>query len=548
MNFGANDVDRVRRFWNAPHIATRSGLKAVDMFKAVGDGRIKAIWIAATNPAVSMPKASEVRSALENCPFVVVSDTWPTDTSGYAHIVLPAAAWAEKDGTVTNSERCISRQRAFRSSPGNTRPDWWMFAEVARRMGWNEEFFYPNPACIFREHAALSAFENGGTRIFDIGALAACDDAAYDALSPLQWPCSKDGMGASSRLFANGGFSTPDGRARMVPVGGHKDAEEIRPDFVLKLNTGRIRDQWHTMTRTGRVPRLMAHVSEPQLAIHPRDAVKCGITPDAFARIENEQGSVVMRALVTESQRPGEIFVPMHWTDQFSSAGAIDRLVHDKTDPISGQPDLKASRVRLSTVKLLWTGLLLRRAARTPDLGEGVYWSKAPLEFGFAFDLAGWTELASVVRSESILRGLLQISAAAELVSYSDPKKGVFRYAGLLDGRLEACLFLAAAGSELPSRNGAARLLGRGLEATERLALLAAHNHVTAAPPDPIVCACFAVGGNSVAATIRKNNLRNVGEIGMALQAGTNCGSCIPELKKLLQEARHAQCDLGTQE
>ena len=537
MSFSAKDLDRVGRFWGASNIAAKPGLNAVDMFKAVRSGRIKAIWIAATNPAASMPDANHVRAALEHCPFVVVSDAWPTDTSVHGHVVLPAAAWAEKDGTVTNSERRISRQRAFRAAPGGARPDWWMFAEVARRMGWGREFSYPNPASIFREHAALSAFENGGTRIFDIGALADCDDAAYDALEPVQWPCPKGRMhNARSRLFGDGRFPTPDGRARMVPVSG-LDNELPALDAALKLNTGRIRDQWHTMTRTGRVPRLMTHVAEPQIAIHPRDAAMCGIAPDGFARIENERGSMVMRASITPAQRPGEVFAPMHWTDQFSSAGAIGRLVHDKTDPISGQPDLKGSAVHVTAVKMLWTGLLLRRPAATPDLGEDVYWSKAPADSGFAFDLAGWTELASVIRSEAILRRLLQIPAEAELVSYSDPKRSVFRYAGLLGGRLEACLFLAPVGVVLPSKEGAAKLLGRTLETAERLSLLAADAQGCMTAPDRIVCACFAVGGNSLATAIRNKNLKNVAEIGSALQAGTNCGSCIPELKKLLKDS-----------
>ncbi|HEX3486435.1 MAG TPA: molybdopterin-dependent oxidoreductase [Micropepsaceae bacterium] len=535
MSFTPRDVERVRRFWNAPNMAARPGLKAVDMFKAVGDGRIKAIWIAATNPAVSMPNAAAVRAALDACPFVVVSDAWPTDTSRYANVVLPAATWAEKDGTVTNSERRISRQRAFRAAPGAARPDWWMFAEIARRMGWEKEFSYPNPAGIFREHAALSAFENEGTRIFDIGALSDCDDAAYDALEPVQWPCPKRRtQNSQTRLFADGRFPTPDGRARMVPVTGHSD--ETASHHPLKLNTGRIRDQWHTMTRTGRVPRLMTHAGEPVLAIHPRDAADHGLMPGGFARLENEQGAIVMRASITETQRQGEVFAPMHWTDQFSSAGAIDRLVHENTDAISGQPDLKGARVGVSAVTMLWTGLLLRRTAATPDLGGTVYWAKAPLQSGFAFDLAGWTELSSIIRSEAILRRLLQIPGEAELVSYSDPKKSIFRYAGLSGGRLEACLFLAPAGVELPPREHAARLLGQDLETAGRLSLLAAHTPDAASAPDKIVCACFAVGCNSLASTIRKKNLKDVSDIGSAMQAGTNCGSCIPELKKLLQE------------
>jgi assimilatory nitrate reductase catalytic subunit len=539
MAFEPEDVDRVRRFWSAPAIATRPGLKAVDMFEAVADGRIKAIWIAATNPAVSMPRANHIRAALERCPLVVVSDAWATDTSARAHIVLPAAAWAEKDGTVTNSERRISRQRAFRASPGKARPDWWMFAEVARRMGWKDQFAYPNAASIFREHAALSAFENDGKRLFNLGALAGCDDASYDDLAPLQWPCPKGGaFNTGSRLFARGGFPAPDQRARMIPVTPRYDGDRGHGGrYTLKLNTGRIRDQWHTMTRTGRVPRLMTHISAPQLVIHPRDAEARGLAANALARIESEHGSATMRVAVSGEQRMGEIFAAMHWNDQFSSASAICKLVSDQTDPVSGQPDLKGTWVRMSAVEEVWTGLLLRRSGEALDLGPSTYWSKTPVENGFAFDIAGWSELSSIIRSEIALRRLLRISPEAELVSYSDPKRSVFRFLGLTSDRLDACLFLAPAGAPLPSRDLALPFLGHAAGPVERLSLLAAHVPDQTNVAEKVVCACFSVGDNRIATAIREKSLKTVGEIGAELKAGTNCGSCIPELKRLLQNA-----------
>ena len=533
MMFAPADVDRVRRFWNAPGIATKPGLKAVDLFEAVGDGRIKAIWIAATNPAVSMPRAGAVREALKKCPFVVVADAWPTDTSALAHVVLPAASWAEKDGTVTNSERRISRQRAFRAAPGMARPDWWMFAEVARRMGFGDAFAWSNPAAIFREHAALSAFENNGERIFDIGVLAACSDAAYDALQPLQWPCPR--LGASGpRLFGRGGFPTPDGRARMVPVMGR--IEDRAANDGLRLNTGRVRDQWHTMTRTGRVPRLMAHAGEPFLAMHPHDAAARGISPGMLARIDSDAGAAILKVQVTPDQKPGDVFAPMHWTEQFSSSGPIDRLVHARTDPVSGQPDLKGAAVRVTALDMQWTGLLLRRAGARPDLGESIYWSKAPAATGFAFDLAGWTKLAEVIHSEAILRRLLQIPAEAELCSYSDPRKSVFRYAGFLGGVLEACLFLAPVGVALPARGVALELLGRSVTPQDRPALLAAQAPAKSIA-EKIVCSCFSVGAETITCAIGERGLTSVAQIGAALRAGTNCGSCVPELKKLLADA-----------
>ena len=290
-------IDRVRRFWQTPRMAMRPGLKAVELFEAALDGKVKALWILNTNPAVSMPRADRVRAALGACPFVVVSDCWPTDTTCFADIVLPAAAWGEKDGTVTNSERCISRQRAVRPPPGDARPDWWMLMEVARRMGWQSAFAYRGPAEIFREHAALSGFENESPsrRLFDIGALSALSDDDYDRLPPIRWPLPHDTVqpwSGAKRLFGDGGpFPTSDGRARFVPTPYRPPAVPTDDQWPLLLNTGRLRDQWHTMTRTGRLPRLMAHQREPVLDTHPADAARLALIDGGLARVESPHGA-----------------------------------------------------------------------------------------------------------------------------------------------------------------------------------------------------------------------------------------------------------------
>jgi assimilatory nitrate reductase catalytic subunit len=485
-------VDRVRRFWNAPRMATQPGLKAIELFEAILDGKVKALWIAGTNPAVSLPRADRVLDALHRCPFVVVADVKHNDTGEFADVRLPALAWAEKDGTVTNSERCISRQRAFRAPPGEARPDWWMFVEVARRMGFETAFSYSGPADIFREHAALSAFENDGQRLFDIGALADLDDAAYDKLSPTQWPCPRPGPGreAARRLFADGVFPAPDGRARMIPLTINRSS--ANGDYPLILNTGRIRDQWHTMTRTGRVPHLMTHIAGPWLTLHPSDAAPRGIEDGGLARIESPHGSAVLRTAVDETVRPGNVFVPMHWTDQYSSSGPIDRLVHAATDAVSGQPDLKGTRVQVAAVAEAWRGrlLLLRERDLAPRLGEAVHWFKVPVAAGLGYELSGLTPLAEQISSERDLRILLQVSEEAELISYSDPKKQEFRYAALTGGRLEACVFFAAPRASFPESRQAERRLGETIEPARQFSLLAGAEG-DAALAGKTVCACF---------------------------------------------------------
>ncbi|MGB2408888.1 MAG: molybdopterin-dependent oxidoreductase, partial [Paracoccaceae bacterium] len=236
----------VAGFWGVPKVPDKPGLKAVDMFRAVSEGKIKALWIIHTNPAVTMPEADAVRDAIANCPFVVVSDiTAQTDTARLADVLLPATAWAEKNGTVTNSERLISRQRAVLPAPGQSRPDWVILADVARRMGFEKAFQYANEAEIFREHAALSALAGKLGRDFDISGLADISDQDYAEFTPQRWPITPARQGG--RFFAEGQFFHPDGKAQILPVKWQPPAAQTTPRFPFRLNTGRLRDQWHTM-------------------------------------------------------------------------------------------------------------------------------------------------------------------------------------------------------------------------------------------------------------------------------------------------------------
>jgi assimilatory nitrate reductase catalytic subunit len=535
------DVDRVRRFWDASRMATRPGLKAVDLFDALIERKVKALWIIGTNPAVSMPRAERVRAALGACPFVAVSDCWPTDTTRFADVVLPAAGWGEKDGTVTNSERCISRQRAFRSAPGEARPDWWALTQVARRMGWEPAFAYEKPVDIFREHAALSAFENDGgkRRLFDIGALADLDDEAYENLAPSRWPLPRGSSRTNGgRLFGDGrGFSTPDGRARFVATPYRPPAVATDDQWPLVLNTGRVRDQWHTMTRTGRLPRLMAHEREPVLDVHPADAQRFGLADGSLARIESPHGATVLPVRFSSELRKGEAFAPMHWNDGFTSAGPIDALVGAATDPVSGQPELKATPVRVAAVVPQWHALLLRGAEQMPR--GPYYWARVPLERGHAFTLAGWEALPSDSGSKFWISALLDAPPAAELVIYADPARGTFRYASVVGRRLAACLFIARNAAALPSREALAALLGTRIDPDTRAFVLAGApaGAALANAGGKTICACFGVGLHTLHGAIAQRRMTSVAEIGAVLRAGTNCGSCIPELKALLNSA-----------
>ncbi|MGK9232785.1 molybdopterin-dependent oxidoreductase [Inquilinus limosus] len=532
--------DRVRRFWQAPRMAQRPGLKAVELFEAVAAGRIKALWIMATNPAVSVPEAERLRRGLSRCDLVVVSDvTAETDTARLADVLLPAAGWGEKDGTVTNSERRISRQRGFRPLPGQARPDWWIVTQVARRMGFAEAFPYEDPAAIFREHAALSAFENGGERAFDLGALAALDRAEYDRLEPLQWPVLEGRPQGTARLFAEGRFPTPDGRARFVPVRHRPPAHRPDQNRPMLLNTGRLRDQWHTMTRTGAVPRLAANSPEPAVELHPDDARRHGLAEGDLARLKSGWGRALARVRITPDQAPGQAFLAMHWNDRFTTDCVVGKLASPAVDPVSGQPELKHTPIALDRVALGWEGFLVsRRRMRPTGL---VYWTRRAAAGCQIYTLGGPEPPADGI---ILGRTLLAPGKGRETIEFADAKRGLFRLATLDASGLAECLFVAPPG-RLPDPEWLmARFAAETLQLDEsdRRALLSGRAPVGAPAEGRIVCACLGVGIERILRTIREGGGRDgqgigVKELGALLGAGTNCGSCVPELKEIVAHA-----------
>ncbi|MFC7736542.1 molybdopterin-dependent oxidoreductase [Roseomonas sp. GCM10028921] len=519
------EAELVRQHWNAPNLATGPGLKAVDLFRALGTGRIGALWVMATNPAVSLPEGETAREAMARAPFLVVSDIMErTDTADFAHVRLPALGWAEKSGTVTNSERVISRQRGFLPAPGEARPDWWIVAGVAARLGWGADFAWSGPAAIFREHAALTGLGNNGSRAFDISGLAGMSDAEYEAMAPTRWPVPAGGP-AAPRFFARGSFPAPGGRARFVPV-SHKPREE--GDGRLTLLTGRLRDQWHTMTRTGLVPRLMAHAPEPVLAVHPEDAG--GLEDGSLARITGHGGaSAVLRLRHDPGQRRGTAFAPMHWTAQASPAARINGAVPPVVDPVSAQPALKSARVALSAFTPAWHGFLIARRDLGPAIAE---WAAiAVLGEGLRrHELAGaeapgdaFARLAALVAAEG-----------AEWARLEDPSAGLHRGA-LLRGerRVEAVLFLGPH-HRLPPRDWLAGLMREG--GTAPVSALLAGRPSDGPPPSPTLCVCHGVSQERVRGAIR-GGACNLAAVGEATGAGTGCGSCRPEIAALLAAA-----------
>jgi assimilatory nitrate reductase catalytic subunit len=529
MGFTPPDIDRVRRFWKAPRIATHEGLKAVQMFEAIGRGEIKALWVIGTNPAVSLPDADAARAALKKLDLFVISENVrsnDTVTAG-AHVLLPAQAWGEKSGTVTNSERRVSRQRAFLNAPGEARPDWWMLSEVAKRLGFGAAFDFNSAADIFREHAALSAFENDGARDFDLGGVARLSDDAFDAMDPIQWPMRWGEIEPQRRFFSAGSFYTNDRKARFIAPEIPVLRSQTTAGRPLRLNTGRIRDQWHTMTRTGISPRLSQHLPEPFVEIHPGDAAKAGVADGDFARVTTDYGQCTLQVVVSERQQRGMLFAPIHWSDDNASSARVGALVVPFTDPFSGQPENKATPASITPYEYVFRGFALARGQL--ELPANVWWARVAVTGGYGYLLAGNADLTGW---QSWLRSV----AGSDLAEYTDFGGGIFRAASFAGDRIETCLFIGPA-QDAGDWGVVKDLFARdALDDDQRRMLLSGKSTDGLESAGPIVCACFGVGRTAICDAIAAGD-GSTAEIGARLKAGTNCGSCIPELKRLIAQA-----------
>ncbi len=526
MGFTPAEIDRVGRFWQSTTVAQSAGLNAVDLFRAIESGEIKAVWIMGTNPLVSLPDADRVRAGLARCPLVIVSDIMrETDTTRAAHILLPAQGWGEKNGTVTNSERCISRQRAFLPTPGEAKPDWWILSQVAQRLGYADAFAWQHPAEIFREHAALSGFENAGQRAFDISGLAQLSNQQWDALQPIQWPVNAASPQGTPRLFTDKAFFHADGKARLVAITPRLPANQPTAAYPLLMNSGRVRDQWHTMTRTGKSVRLMQHISEPYCQFHPDDAP--GVTRGDLVRISSAYGWLLLRAQPDNLQPRGSIFVPIHWSSRFSQQARVDALIAPLTDPLSGQPESKHMPVKLLKWKAAWHAELFIR-------GDGImppataYWSLITQPGVTHFTLAD-----SSLPDDWMAWLNEHYSTDGKICQVARMGDDGFNLLVWAQGELQLA-FYARRKPLLPDRQAVLSAFMQAPDtAQQRLALLAGIAGSDKPPTGAMICSCFAVGETQIVEAVRQG-CSSAQQLGAKLKCGTNCGSCIPELKKII--------------
>ena len=393
--------------------------------------------------------------------------------------------------------------------------------QVARAMGWGGSFDYSAPVDIYREHARLSTYRNHGRRLFDLAQHAAISKVQYDVMGPVRW---------GGVPFADGRFSTPDGKARLLDVVQMELGKPLAR-WPMTLNNGRYRDQWHTMTRTGLSPRLSQHRREPMAEIHPADAAELGIADGDLVRVVTAQGASAFRAALSDGQRRGEVFTPIHWTDRQSNGGRTGLLPRPLVDPHSGQPGFKSTPARVELLPVEWRGFLIARDV--PDAIPAAYATKVRVGQGWLVELAGAIDGGG--GPAALAKAILPRGERIEII---DNARGGLRTAVLDKGRLSAALYITRTG-QLPEREWLIAQLAAA-DTASSMELLAGRSATPQADCGPIVCVCFDVGMKTIVEAIASQGLTSAEAVGKCLSAGTNCGSCRPAIQRLLVNAREA--------
>ena len=536
----------VAQLWGIADVPAKPGRTAVEMFDAISRGEIKAVWIACTNPAQSMPDLTQVRAALERAEFVVVQEAYRnTDTTQYADLLLPASTWGEKEGTVTNSERRITRVRAAVPPPGEARADWAIAADFALRLGVALDdaraprlFPYTAPEQVFNEHR-----ETTSGRDLDITGLSY---AMLESNGPQQWPLPEGAPAGRARLYEDGKFPTPNGRARFADVRHRATAEKVDARYPLALNTGRLRDQWHGMSRTGTIARLLNHAGEPRLAMNARDMERRRLADGDVVRLRSRRGELMARVEVSEQMRSGQAFLPMHWGSQFMSGAGVNALTQPAFDPLSKQPELKHAAIEVEPVVLPYQVVAMRRfdagdAASVQALRDALQ----PLLQSFDYatlTLSGRDNAVVVLRgyaaapiADSVLDRLDQLFDLADTtrtMRYIDARRRVEKAALVETGIVQSvCL-----SGETAAQEWLKNMMVEGAPAEAMRAWILAP---VAAPPrgsfnrGRIVCNCLDVAEAEITAQLAAG--AGFTQLQERLKCGTECGSCVPELKRMCQ-------------
>jgi len=588
-------IEAVKTYWDAPVMPKGQGLKAVDLFNAIESGKVKFVWIMGTNPVVSMPNRGQVERALSKCEMVVVSDIVESnDTLNYAHIALPATGWSEKDGTVTNSERRISRQRGILPPPGSAKHDWQTMCNVAAKMGFGEAFNFTHPSQIFCEYAGLTGYHNNGKRQLDLSPLQGLSEAQYNGLSPVQWPFYNAALNTSSpgakleannkpnliskRPFEDKQFSTPSGKAKLIPVTYKAPLQVTSDAYPFVVNSGRARDQWHTMTRTGKAAKLLAHMPSAYVHINPKDAAELGVEDGSLVSLSSEvckDAPVIYPVKIDADMREKEVFIPIHWSAQWGSHSKLGALYASAVDPISGQPELKHAAVAIAPAHFATYGKLfvssVNPSVHNSKLSSSYedalkhacdYWNTTPLES---------TEASSPVNNSDAALSVLNVASKKGRRDFTQglipllPQNAVLlqfhhhAYSVCLALVDDVLCFAAFLGNE-PEKTA------RAPADAHTTAAAAPHSTSTWSVPNEwlasllntsistdiqrnllrgqvdeaflngdVVCSCFEVREKTITNAVEEG-CSSVAELGEALKCGTNCGSCKPALSQLIDK------------
>ncbi|SEL58227.1 assimilatory nitrate reductase catalytic subunit [Atopomonas hussainii] len=534
----------VARFWGVDSLPENPGLTAIDLFQAIKDGKIKALWIACTNPAQSLPNQTLIHEALAACPFVVVQEAFTTsETVPYADLLLPAASWSEKEGSVTNSERRISHVRAAVPAPGEARPDWAIAVDFAKRLEQrlraNQPSLFPfqHAEEIFLEHAALTA-----GRDLDLSGL---NYTVLDSQGPQQWPFPQGAAQGTARLYQDRQFATDNGKAKFMASAYEPTVERRDARYELSLMTGRLRDQWHGMTRTGTCARLFSHTEEAVLSLNPRELSRRNLSDGQLVSVKSRRGSLILPVKADDSLQMAQAFLPMHWGGRYLKALGINTLTLGDYDPYSQQPELKHSAITVKPVELPWTlyalveGDVQNRLTRLRELADGCDY--------VSLSLVGRDTPAVVMRAahtsapdKATLAAIDEVLGLDEgpVMAYDDPRQSVGKRVKLEDGRITA---LRLAGESAAREWLKALYLEGETDDSLRRWLLAP----LSAPPggnkvaSKVVCNCVNVNEDAIKAAIGAG--ADLDGLKQNLGCGTQCGSCVPELKRLINQGQASQ-------
>ena len=528
----------VAEYWGIDSLPANPGLSAIELFEQLQSGTIKALWIACTNPAQSLPDQNRIRQALETCPFVVLQEAFKTtETARYADLLLPAASWGEKEGTVTNSERRISNVRKAVQAPGEARPDWAITVDFAQRL---QKRLQPEAPALFDFHTPKALFDEfkGLTVGRDLD-MSGIDRELIDRDGPQQWPFPRGACAGTPRLYTNGIFPTDSGRAHFLSE-PYIAARELRDaDYPLTLNTGRLRDHWHGMSRTGTAARLFGHVSEAVLSLNPQDMQRHDVQTGDLVKLISRRGELLLPVNCDDSLLPGQAFLPMHWGDRFLKGG-VNVLTQPAFDPVSKQPELKHSGVRIEKARLTWQFFALIEGNVQQRMEQ-----LRPLCDGFAYlsmSLAGRERSALIVNAASstapdpaLLHDIDRVLGldTGPVMAYDDPRHAIGKRIRIDNQRITG---VRLAGETLARHWLQTLWLEERIEDSVRRWLLAPLSNPpgkdTSQCRDKTLCNCMNVSQSAVTSGIARG--LDLNQLKKQLGCGTQCGSCVPEIKRLI--------------